>query len=227
MRDIKHTWDVSVTEATNIQKELRTRIKLQKLRKKVQTIAAADISFMRYSDVLYACVLVLSFPDLVEIERICIQGKATFPYIPGYLSFREIPLLLRAFNKLKTKPDVIMADGQGIAHPRRLGIAAHLGLHLQTPSFGCAKSKLYGEGDDPAELRGSISHLIDPKDGDTIGAFVRTKDGIQPIIVSPGHLITLQESIDLALETTRGYRIPEPTRRAHNAVNEFRRKSSA
>jgi deoxyribonuclease V len=213
----------SVTEATEIQNELRQHIRLEKLPRAPRTIAGADISYNRFSDDFFACVTVLSLPDLVEVETVFAKGVATFPYVPGYLSFREIPTLLTAFKKLKTKPDVIMADGQGIAHPRRLGIATHLGLVLDVPTLGCGKSLLYGKAEAPELQRGSVSYLKDPKIGETIGAFVRTKDRVSPVIVSPGHRITLEESVALVLSTSRGYRVPEPTRRAHDLVNAFRR----
>jgi len=221
---IPHRWDVTIAEATAIQKELRSQIRLEPLPKPPRTIAGADISYNRFSDDFFACVVVLSLPDLSEVERVFARGVATFPYVPGYLSFREIPTLLKAFEKLKAMPDVIMADGQGIAHPRRLGIATHLGLVLDIPIFGCGKSLLYGVGEQPAQKKGSVSYLHDRSDPeDILGAYVRTKDGVKPVIVSPGHRITLEESIRLALDTTRGYRIPEPTRRAHDLVNAFRR----
>jgi deoxyribonuclease V len=151
-----------VAEATAIQNELRTQIRLEPLRHRPKTIAGADISYNRFSDDFFACVVVLSLPSLEEAEVVYAKGVATFPYVPGYLSFREIPTLLHAFAKLKNKPDVIMADGQGIAHPRRMGIAAHLGLLLDIPTFGCAKHRLFGVGEEPDRHRGSTSMLRDP-----------------------------------------------------------------
>ncbi len=213
----------TVEEAAARQKALRPLIRLQKLPRPPQTIAGADISYNRFSDDFFACVVVLSLPDFIEVERVFARGTATFPYVPGYLSFREIPTLLKAFEKLKRKPDAVMADGQGIAHPRRLGIAAHLGLILDVPTFGCGKSKLFGVAKEPGESRGSVSNLADPKTAEIIGALVRTKQRAKPVIISPGHKITLEEAVALTLQTARGYRIPEPTRRAHELVNEFRR----
>lgn len=212
-----------VAEATAIQNALRSKLKLEPLKSEPKTIAGADISYNRFSDDFFACVVVLSLPDLQEVETVFAKGVATFPYVPGYLSFREIPTLLKAFEKLQTKPDVIMADGQGVAHPRRMGIAAHLGLILDVPTFGCAKHRLFGVGKDPASSRGSASFLHDPKTDEIVGAYVRTKDRVAPVIISPGHNITLEESIQLTLGTAKGYRIPEPTRRAHDSVNKFRR----
>jgi deoxyribonuclease V len=206
-----------------MQNALRPLIRSQKLPRSPRTIAGADISYNRFSDDFFACVVVLSLPDLEKMECVFAKGAATFPYVPGYLSFREIPTLLKAFEKLKTRPDVIMADGQGTAHPRRLGIAAHLGLVLDIPTFGCAKHKLFGIGTEPAQEVKSISLLHDPETQETVGAYVRTKAKCKPLIISPGHLITLEESIDLALETAHGYSLPEPTRRAHELVNQFRK----
>ncbi|HVU75558.1 MAG TPA: endonuclease V [Candidatus Paceibacterota bacterium] len=216
-------WDVSVQEATVIQKALRAQIWLTPLKKKPRTIAGADISYNRFSDDFFACVVVLALPHLEEVERVFATGVAHFPYKSGYLSFREIPTLLIAFKKLTHMPDVIMCDGQGIAHPRRMGLAAHLGLVLDRPAFGCAKSLLYGDGAEPAAEAGSISLLHARGDREVLGARVRTKARTKPVIVSPGHKITLEESIALTLATTRGYRIPEPTRRAHLLVNAYRR----
>lgn len=213
----------SVAEATKMQSELRKEIRVEPLEKEPRTIAGADISYNRFSDDFFACVIVLSLPDLEEVERVFGKGTATFPYVPGYLSFREIPTLLNAFEKLQTKPDVIMADGQGIAHPRRMGIATHLGLVLDVPTFGCGKSKLFGTGLDPEQARGSYSFLRDPKSDEVVGAYVRTKDKVAPVVVSPGHKISLEESIGLVLQTSLKHRIPEPTRRAHDLVNAFRR----
>jgi len=219
----EHRWDVSIPEATKLQNGLREKVRLEPLKKKPRTIAGADISYNRFSDDFFATVVVLSLPGLDEVEKVFAKGVATFPYVPGYLSFREIPTLLKAFEKLKVMPDVVMADGQGIAHPRRMGIAAHLGLLLDVPMFGCGKSKLFGVGEQPEESRGSVSFLHDPKNNETVGALVRTKDKVAPVIISAGHKITLEESIELTLQTGRGYRIPEPTRLAHNLVNQFRR----
>lgn len=220
---LDHAWDISIPEATRIQKDLRSSVVLRQLDREIKTIAGADISYTRGSDIFSACMIVLSYPDLIEIERSFYRMRVTFPYVPGYLSFREVPALVETYKKLQHKPDVIVMDGQGIAHPRRLGVATHLGLILDTSTIGCAKSLLYGEGGEPAETPGSIAYLHDKKDAAVIGARVRTKKKCKPLIISAGHKITLQESIDIVLNTTRGYRIPEPTRRTHNLVNQFRR----
>jgi deoxyribonuclease V len=218
-----HEWNVTVPEATAIQKSLREHIRLTPLKKKIRTIAGADISFNRFSDIFFAGIIVLSYPNLEEIEHALVRLQVSFPYVPGYLSFREVPALAQAYEQLKVKPDLIMMDGHGYAHPRRLGVATHLGLDLDTPTIGCAKTRLFGEGALPAEKKASTSPLCDPKTGEQIGSYVRTKDRVAPVIISPGHLITLEQSVDIALSTVRSYRLPEPTRRAHELVNAFRR----
>lgn len=220
---MEHRWDVSITEATAIQKKLRDAVRLVPLKKKIRYVAGADVSFNRFSDIFFAGIIVFSYPDLVEVDRALVRQQVSFPYVPGYLSFREVPALAQCFGKLTTKPDLICMDGHGYAHPRRLGVATHLGLVLDVPTIGCAKTKLFGAGAMPAEKRGSTSSLTDPKTGEIIGAYVRTKDRVMPIIVSPGHKITLDESIALVQSMVRKHRIPEPTRRAHDLVNAFRR----
>ena len=219
----KHKWDVTIPEATRIQKEMRTRVRFEPLSAMPRTIAGADISFNRYSDIFHAGIVVLSYPDLTLIEKSFFTMQVKFPYVSGYLSFREVPAIMEAYARLKAKPDVLMMDGNGIAHPRRLGVATHFGMLLDIPVIGVAKSLLYGVGEEPAPEKGSISYLTAKDNGDTIGAYLRTKDRVKPVIVSAGHRITLEESIALTLSVVRNHRIPEPTRLAHLAVNEFRR----
>ena len=149
-----------------------------------------------------------------------VQGQASFPYIPSLLTFREAPILIKAFSKLRIKPDLILADGQGIAHPRSMGMAAHLGLLLDLPSIGCAKSRLYGaEAESPLD-KGSAAPLIE--EGRTLGMIVRTRTGVKPVYVSPGHKMDLATSVKIILSLCRGYRIPEPLRQAHILVNRLR-----
>lgn len=215
-------WNVSIQEAKQIQEELRSSIRIERL-PTPRIIAGVDVSLNRFDPMLYAGIVVLSFPDLQILETAFAKQKGTFPYVPGFLSFREIPVLLEAFKKLKTQPDVLCVDGQGIAHPRRLGIATHLGLVLDIPSVGFAKSILYGRGPEPKPEATSFEYLLDPRTNERIGAQVRTKSNTKPMIISPGHQVTVDDAIKLALATTRGYRVPEPTRHAHKEVNAFRR----
>jgi deoxyribonuclease V len=218
-----HDWDLSPREAVELQKTLRERVRLEPLRREVETVAGADISFNKFSPVLYAGIVVLRLPSLEVVEEVGVVGETKFPYVPGLLSFREAPPLLEAWAKLKIEPDAVMFDGQGIAHPRRVGIASHVGLFLNRPTFGCAKSILVGRHEELAEERGSWQPLVDPKKKETIGAALRTKTRVQPIYVSPGHLIDLAGAIELTLRSDGGYRQPEPTRRAHLLVNALRR----
>lgn len=219
-----HDWNVSPEEATVLQKEFRDRLRIQPLDRPIKTVAGADISFNKYSETVYAGIVVLQLPSLETIEEVTVVTTARFPYIPGFLSFREAPALLEAWGKLRIEPDVAVLDGQGIAHPRRMGIAAHLGLFLERPTVGCAKSVLTGRFDEPGQARGEWSPMT--YRGETIGAALRTKNRVQPVYISPGHLIDLDDSIRLALACDGGYRIPEPTRRAHNLVNQVRREAA-
>jgi deoxyribonuclease V len=218
-----HDWNLSPREAVELQKSLRERVRLEPLKRKIETVAGADISFNKFSPVLYAGIVVLRLPSLEVLEEVGVVGETQFPYVPGLLSFRETPPLLEAWAKLKCEPDAVMFDGQGIAHPRRVGIASHVGLLINRPTFGCAKSILVGRHEELAEERGSWQPLVDPKNKETIGAALRTKTRVQPIYVSPGHLIDLAGAIDLTLRSDGGYRQPEPTRRAHLLVNALRR----
>ncbi|MBX6313755.1 MAG: endonuclease V, partial [Isosphaeraceae bacterium] len=190
-----------------------------------ETVAAADVSFDRGGETLYAAVVVVRAGTFELVERVGVAGPARFPYIPGLLSFREAPVLIEAFEKLKARPDVVLCDGQGIAHPRRLGIASHLGLWLGLPTVGCAKSWLWGEYEEPGPQRGDRSPLTDR--GEVIGAVVRTRDRVQPVFVSPGHRCDLEGAVRLVLETAVKYRLPAPSRMAHEYVNEVRRAAHA
>jgi deoxyribonuclease V len=218
-----HEWEMTPREAVELQRSLRERVRIAPLRKKVKTVAGADISFNKFETTVYAGVVVLALPSLEVIEEVGVVSETKFPYVSGLLSFREAPSVLEAWAQLKTEPDAVMFDGQGIAHPRRVGIASHVGLIINRPTFGCAKSVLVGKYEEPDEERGSWSPMIDPKNGETIGAAVRTKTRTHPIYVSPGHLIDLEGAIKLTLACDGGYRQPEPTRRAHHLVNALRR----
>jgi deoxyribonuclease V len=218
-----HEWGMTPREAVELQRSLRERVRLAPLTKKVRTVAGCDISFNKFSPVVWAGVVVMSLPSLEVVEEVGVVSETKFPYVSGLLSFREAPSVLEAWAKLKTEPDAVMFDGQGIAHPRRIGIASHVGLMLDRPTFGCAKSVLVGKYEEPGEERGSWSPLVDPKNNETVGAALRTKTRTNPIYVSPGHLIDIAGAIGLALACDGGYRQPEPTRRAHNLVNALRR----
>jgi deoxyribonuclease V len=216
-----HPWDLTPREAIQLQKRLRRRVRAASLpAKKVRLIAGADISWDPATRTGYAGVIVFSWPGLEEVERASAQGPATFPYVPGLLSFRETPLLLDAFLKLKTEPDLIFIDGHGRAHPRRFGIACHIGLLLNKPTIGCAKSRLTGAFKPPNASRGAQALLRDQ--GETIGTVLRTKDATSPIFISVGHRITLPAAVRWALACGDGSRIPKPTREADRYVGQIR-----
>jgi deoxyribonuclease V len=220
-----HSWEVTPREAVHLQQMLTRRIRLEALPPAIHLVAGADVSYNKGSDRFYAGVVVLQFPELSLVEESVAIGNVSFPYVPGLLSFREAPVLLQAFRKLFSQPDVILFDGQGIAHPRGIGIASHMGVFLDCPSVGCAKSKLTGLYD-ASKLRktaGSFTPL-QLEGGRMIGAVVRTKDNTHPVFVSPGFKADVPTSVELVLNCCQGYKLPEPTRRAHNLVNRIRRE---
>lgn len=220
-----HDWNVSPSRAIELQKEWRHKIQIQAPQKEILTIAGCDISFNKYSETVYAGIVIWDIAKRQIIEQAGTVTTAQFPYIPGLLSFREVPALLEVWEKIKIEPDAVMLDGQGIAHPRRMGIGAHFGLLANRPTLGCAKTVLVGKFEPPAPERGQWSPMI--YKGDTIGAAVRTKNKVQPVYASPGHLMDLPTTIDLILQCDGGYRIPEPTRQAHLLVNQMRLQDSA
>ncbi|KAB8318880.1 deoxyribonuclease V [Tolypothrix campylonemoides VB511288] len=206
-----HTWSLTVDEAIKIQEKLKDEIITEdKLKEPVQYVAGVDMGFEADGTISRAAVAVLSFPDLQLQETSLARRPTTFPYIPGFLSFREIPAVLDALEKIKTIPDIILCDGQGIAHPRRFGIACHLGLIVDMPTIGVAKSLLVGKHEEIPDIRGSWQPLIHR--GETIGAVLRTRVGVKPIYVSSGHKVSLRTAIDYVLRCTTKYRLPETTR---------------
>ncbi len=219
-----HSWNLTPKEAVVLQRELAPMVKVKRVgRLPVRAgmlIAGADVSYSKFDPMLHAAVVVLRSEtmEVVEVQGVC--RPASFPYVPGLLSFREAPAVLEAFAKLKQRPDVVMLDGQGLAHPRRFGLACHLGLWLGLPTFGCAKSRFIGTFDKFAEEAGAWTPLMG---GDEqIGLVVRTKRRTNPVYVSVGFRIGLPDALKWTLACVRGYRIPDPTRQAHLAVNEIR-----
>jgi deoxyribonuclease V len=202
------------------QHELRGQIDIRPLDKSVKIIGGADISFNKYSEVVYAGIVLLKYPELTIIGHATAISKTKFPYISGLLAFREVPALLEAWEKLPFKPDVMVLDGQGIAHERRTGIATHFGLLTNVPSIGSAKSRLYGRYQEPGNDVFDQSPMYDK--GELIGIALRTKKKCNPIYISPGHHISMEQSVELIKNCIRGYRIPEPTRQAHLLVNKIR-----
>jgi deoxyribonuclease V len=206
-----HPWNVPADEAVAIQQRLRALVVRENgfVPAQVRTIAGIDAS---YRDKAYAAIVVLSLPDLVVVEQVVAERETPFPYVPGLLSFREAPAVLDAMEKLTARPDLLMFDGQGIAHPRRLGIAAHMGVYLGMPSIGCAKSRLSGSYHEPGPAAGELSALMVGRE--QIGVVLRSKPRANPLFISIGHLIDLPTATNFVLQTLRGYRLPEPTRLA-------------
>ncbi len=211
-----HHWNLTYAAARQLQATLAERVKLTPLRRPIRTVAGVDCAFDKPNGKALAAIVVLSYPQLEPVETAFAAAELTFPYIPGLLSFREAPACLAAAKKLQTTPDLFLIDGQGIAHRRRLGIASHLGLLLNRPTIGCAKSRLIGDYVEPAIEKGSRSPLLDGSE--TIGAVLRTRTGVKPLFISPGHLCTLDDAVGWTLNLTTRYRLPEPTRLAHHHV---------
>jgi len=218
---ICHDWDLAIPEARALQEQLRGRVIERDTGRAPRLVAGADISFDRSSPELHAAVVVLDAESLEVVEIAAVRARARFPYVPGYLSFREIPPLLEAFAKLEAAPDLIVCDGQGRAHPRRFGLACHLGVLLDRPTLGCAKSRLVGDYREPGPRRGAHTRLRDA--GEVIGEVVRTRSGVKPVFVSVGHRISLETARRTALQLAPRYRLPEPVRAAHREVNRLRR----
>jgi len=219
-----HPWKVTAREAVQIQAELRERIKLHDTFDTVRVIAGADVAFDKQKHEGYGGVITYSFPDLEEIERRGVTAEIPFPYVPGLLAFREAPVLLEAFASLETEPDVIVFDGQGLAHFRRMGIATHMGMVLNKPTIGCAKSRLVGTFDEPGTDAGSYSPLVDGSE--TVGVVLRTRKRVKPIFVSQGTNISLKTCIAIVLTCVDGYRIPKPTREADRYVACIKKRSA-
>lgn len=210
-----HAWTVDPEAAVKIQEGLRDQLNLEWDGRAVKTVGGVDISLK--DDRARAAIVVLGFPELFPLEEATSEVPLVFPYIPGLLTFREGPAVLAAWEKLAQKPDLIMFDGQGIAHPRGIGIASQMGLWLDRPTIGVAKSRLYGRHDEVGLEPGKVAALYDQRQPDKmIGGVVRTKKNTKPLYISPGHLIDVQHAVDFVLRCVRGYRLPEPTRWAHN-----------
>lgn len=238
-----HRWDVTPAEARQIQEQLRVRVELDdrwaagkrenrrtKIEKRfgsLRAVAGADVAFDfraggTRSGRAIAAVIVYAFPAMEELERACGERELKFPYVPGLLSFREIPALLAAFGKLRSTPDVVFCDGQGYAHPRRFGLASHLGVLLDCVTVGCAKSRLIGEHAAPGRAAGSWTPLNDS--GEIIGAALRTREAVKPIYVSQGHRISLPTAMELVMAACDGFRLPKPTREADHFVEQIKRE---
>lgn len=216
-----HNWNVTVKRAVELQKGLARQVRKQRFNKKLKTVAGIDCAFSKDKKNIIACVVVLSAKTFEVIETSYTVQAVNFPYIPGLLSFRELPACLAAIEKLKTEPDCFIVDGQGLAHPRRLGIASHLGLFIDAPTIGCAKSRLIGDFKQPPSRKGSTSPLTDK--GEIIGSVVRTRSNVRPVFVSVGNKCRLKVAIRIVLDCCVKYRLPEPSRLAHQIVTKLKK----
>jgi len=217
VRGLRHRWDLTPKEAMALQEKLRASVVREDRLGRVRHVCGIDVGFERDGTITRAAVAVLSFPALELVESAIARRKTTFPYVPGLLSFREIPAVLDALERLTITPDLVICDGQGIAHPRRCGLASHIGLVAGVPSIGCAKSRLVGEHRAPAARRGAWAPLVDA--GETIGAVLRTRAGVNPVYVSIGHRVSLDTAIRFVLACCTRYRLPETTRHAHRLAS--------
>ncbi|WP_226801760.1 deoxyribonuclease V [Alkalilimnicola sp. S0819] len=219
-----HRWDVSPAEAVAIQRELRTQLRLEPLRHTPRLIAGVDAGFEDAGRTARAAVVLYQYPELEPVEEQLAREPVRMPYIPGLLSFREIPVVLKALAQLHQEPELLLCDGQGIAHPRRLGIAAHLGLITDLPAIGVGKSRLIGDFQEPGTNRGEQSPLKDK--GERIGTVLRTRDRVKPVFVSPGHRMDQRGAVDWVMRCLTRYRLPEPIRAADRLASAWRRKPS-
>lgn len=210
-------WPARAAEAIALQQRLRDQVIRHDQLGPVHLVAGLDVGMERDGTVMRAAVATLSFPDLRMADQAVVRGPATFPYIPGLLSFREVPVLLEALGRLGQPPDLLLCDGQGLAHPRRFGLACHLGVLTGIPSIGVAKSLLIGKHDPLPARRGAWRPLLDS--GEVVGAALRTRDGVAPVYVSIGHKVSLETAIDFTLACTPRYRLPETTRAAHRLAS--------
>jgi deoxyribonuclease V len=208
-KGIATLWPRDIPTAREVQEILRGRVKIMPLKKPPAYIAAVDASFLDKTIIAVACLY--TYPDLILLQDVWIEEESRFPYVPGFLSFREGHAVINALKRLKISPDLILVDGQGIAHPRGIGIASHLGVLLEKPTIGCAKSRLVGEFDEPGLKKGSWEYLS--YQGARVGAVLRTRDHTKPLFVSPGHRVDIPSSVEVIMKCIFRYRIPEPLRR--------------
>lgn len=213
---IIHPWNLTEEEALQLQSDLATKVERQDRFDSIKYIAGVDVAYAKENEQLVAAVVILDAKTLDVIETATAADREQFPYIPGLFSFRELPPLINAFDKLKQQPDLIVCDGQGYSHPRRFGLASHLGVIFDIPTIGCGKTRLIGEHKDPDKTRGATSPLVD--NGETIGNVLRIQDGIKPMYVSIGHRVSLTTACDWVLKLSPKFRLPETTRQADQLV---------
>ena len=211
---------LSFAKAVGKQVSMAGRVRQEGLAGPILTVGGADVGFAADGEGAVAGVVVMRWGDFTVVERASAVMRVEFPYVPGLLSFREAPAIVAAGRKLKVRPDVLIVDGQGLAHPRRFGLACHVGVELDWPTIGCAKSRLIGDYREPGAHRGRACQL--KHDGEVIGSVVRSRDGVKPLYVSVGHRVVLEEAVKVVLRCCRRYRICEPIRAAHRLVSELR-----
>jgi deoxyribonuclease V len=225
-----HSWNVSYARARELQTKLACKVEFTPIKKEPELVAGVDCAFSRDGKRIFAAVVVLRRPEFELVETASASRQVTFPYIPGLLTFREAPVCIAAVEKLKNQPDVFIIDGQGVAHPRRLGLAAHLGLFLDRPTIGCAKSRLTGIYEEPSPEKGAYSWLKAEKStasiqSEVIGAVVRTRTNVKPLFVSVGNKCRLKDAISVIIDCAVKYRLPEPSRLAHQTVSRLKLKT--
>jgi deoxyribonuclease V len=213
--------DISPQQAIQIQAELKPKSVIADLETKVQTVAGADISFDRGSDMMHAAIIVMTMDGHEPVARSLISYKTNFPYIPGLLAFREMPVLLKSWKQLQIKPDVLILDGHGLAHPRRMGIATHLGIEINHPTIGCAKNILTGSHRELGIEKGSTADLID--EGNRLGFALRSRTNVNPIYISPGHKCSFEDCYEIIMQILTNYKLPRTTRLAHKWANKLRK----
>lgn len=218
---LAHYKTIDTTEAKNLQKDLRKEISLSELGSSLEYIGGADISFDLGSNMMHAAIIVLELPSLEPVARSLVSDETTFPYIPGLLAFREMPVLLKAWNQLQSKPDVLILDGHGIAHPRRMGIATHFGIEVDHPTIGCAKNILTGSHEELGIEKGDKAELIDGDD--IVGIALRSRTNVNPIYVSPGHHLSFDDAYSIVMQSLTKYKLPQTSRLAHQWANKLRR----
>ncbi|MBX2838575.1 MAG: deoxyribonuclease V [Gammaproteobacteria bacterium] len=216
--------NLSESQAREIQLVLADKVELTPLKNKINYVAGVDVAYPDNQDGVFAAIVLLDAETLEIVETSTAEQAVNFPYVPGLFSFRELPPVIEAFHNLKTKPDIIVCDGHGIAHPRRFGLASHLGVIVDLPCIGCAKTTLLPSQEAPGPSRGNCADIF--LDGESVGRSLRTQDQVNPVYVSPGHKITLRESIEWILRLCPKYRLPETTRQADQAVNTYVREAS-
>lgn len=215
---LSHPWEVTPKEAVALQRRLAGQVETADRIGPLRRVAGTDVGFEDAGRTTRAAVAVLAFPELTVIETVVFREPTRFPYIPGLLSFREAPALLAALERLPTPPDLLLVDGQGLAHPRRFGLACHLGLLTGLPAIGVGKTRLTGQHDDPGPQKGDWAPLVDR--GETIGAVLRTRSGVAPLFISSGHRVGLATALHLTLACTTRFRLPETTRAAHHLASD-------